>query len=164
MDEALTPEERFWKPRNSNDFPDDIISKFANTLRDDKRDWLYEFHFACHQRTIIWDECDNDRFEEEAPAVAVGFEIIEMSEGLFEAITPEGMHSLLFTGSNARSINAALKQALFLENHRAGTVDHSDAFLTLIESELQKARKGIFANWKVASQDKRFLASTSPSE
>lgn len=118
MDAILTDTEALWGPLDDADSPDDIITRFACSVRDDKRDWLYEFHFACHQRDVIWDDCENYRLEIEDPAVAVGFEVLEMSDGRIEAITPRGMCLLLFSGPNRKAISGALRSALLLENQR----------------------------------------------
>ncbi|TBG89345.1 hypothetical protein ELG67_09715 [Rhizobium leguminosarum] len=128
---------------------DDIIIKFAHSLLYDLRDWFHEFHFGCHADRVEWDDCDCDRLEMVGPEVIVGIDILEMSDGRFDSISPKGLHLLLFNGPKRRAIDRALKSALELERERVADLGNSDDYLPRIRKELMKARAAIFANCKV---------------
>ena len=126
-----------------------IIMKFAHSLWDDDGDCLTEFHFGCNADRIEWDDQDFSDMDI-APAEIVSFDVLELTDGLCSALTPEAIHRLIFSGPHREVVVGALLTALSCERDRVSQMASSHDHLADIRNQLLIARMGIFASWQAA--------------
>lgn len=132
----------------------EIIAIFQASLLDpENQDHVREFHFGCLEDSIVWDDSPFAPTYSGNPVIAVSVDVSEMSSGVFDQITPRGLHGIMFRGEYGVDIYNHLKIALLCErrNLRNGYAerDYPEIMRTLLKAilvEMFKSCRDAIAN------------------
>jgi hypothetical protein len=125
----------------------EIIDLFRKSLLEvpEPQPFYERYYIGCTPDRVVWAGDDSDAFTEPYPSMLATLEAEDMSDGRFSAISPAGIHGLIFRCAGRRDVVWSLVTAMFWERDRVAKGEDPDVHIPGLHRNLTEFAEGVYA-------------------